>query len=1188
MNSPHRPSPLHPPRVPPGPAALVLLLVLIQADPARAAAPLHFNAPRDFVTCPLPSQIMPMDLDDDGDQDIVVACGQVTSGLQLQLFKNLGNGDYEFHSALSTPTTTESSVARWVAADFNGDGKQDLAKAYRSSALADTGKLNVYLRNGGFSFAQSTLDLDIPPGTICAGQLDGAGGADLVIADNRFPEVYSYLSEGGAAFTRSGPYATEDLSRDIDGDGTPDTQSDFHGVDCQISDLDGDGDGDLAYTNGFVRKLSASHGGGHVNNIVRLPNQGAGSLGPYQILRDQMGRELAAADMDGDGDRDIVTVGVSLAGPDGYTIIVLPNTGGGGFGPEQRFASGGGAGQIGRPRLADIDGDGDMDVGVPLRGPVSGNVNDHLADAWALLRNDGHGGLGQPELWPAGADIFDLEFANVDGMAGPEALSLAGDDARFAVYYNRSGQYLVPTAAKLDDPRAVTKGTTLVAVADVDVQNDGRQDLAIITNHSHLVADGPDTLVLLDGGSLSATRIDLSQRVPSRVLAGQLAGAAAKDFAVLFMGSNFITDSTPPGVGVLLGNNSFQPAPMKFTPLNATPEDFAALEVNGDGVMDMAVLRYRLAGELTAGVSILAMAGDGGLAPLAEITLGSNSPLSIDQRFPDALAAADMDGDGRKDLLAVTEGLFGSTYVRVLLNKGGGVFEAAGNEAVLSRRGALDAIAADVDGDGRADAVLAMGTDVFGNGSGTVVVLPNLGAGQLGGAVSYAIGGAPVQIVAAQIDGAKGLDLLAVDDLNNEVVLLLNDGSGGFSKQQRYLAGGGADGLAVAELNQDGYLDVAVINDNDVVDKHHGTVSLLAGRSLSPSYPLKVAVAGRGTVRDPRAGFSCAADCSRSYPEGADVTLSATPAAGYRFAGWAGDCAGAGPCTLSLTSAKAVTATFNAAPVEYALAVAKTGQGTVASVPAGIDCGAACKKNFVKGTAVALAATPASGYVFAGWQGACAGGGDCNLTMDSAKQVTAVFAGKLTQGGTAANLAGAAGSSQFFTIAVPANATALRIAINGGQGDADLYVRQGTLPTLNQWDCRPALPGNAETCVFPAPAAGNYYAMLYGRGAYAGVALTVSYAEKRFYALTVAARGQGSVASAPAGINCGADCGETYPADTRVQLKAVPAGGFSFVGWSGACNGPNPECAVSVDAAKSATANFAWLHKPAWKRALLK
>ncbi|HKI00991.1 MAG TPA: hypothetical protein VKK31_03340 [Thermoanaerobaculia bacterium] len=76
------------------------------------------------------------------------------------------------------------------------------------------------------------------------------------------------------------------------------------------------------------------------------------------------------------------------------------------------------------------------------------------------------------------------------------------------------------------------------------------------------------------------------------------------------------------------------------------------------------------------------------------------------------------------------------------------------------------------------------------------------------------------------------------------------------------------------------------------------------------------------------------------------------------------------------------------------------------------------------------------------------------------------------------------------------------------------------------------------------------------------------------FALTVskAGTGSGTVTSSPAGINCGADCSESYVSGTSVTLTAAAASGSTFAGWSG-----HADCAdgnVVMSAARSCTATF--------------
>ena len=99
--------------------------------------------------------------------------------------------------------------------------------------------------------------------------------------------------------------------------------------------------------------------------------------------------------------------------------------------------------------------------------------------------------------------------------------------------------------------------------------------------------------------------------------------------------------------------------------------------------------------------------------------------------------------------------------------------------------------------------------------------------------------------------------------------------------------------------------------------------------------------------------------------------------------------------------------------------------------------------------------------------------------------------------GTAGPLSGTSsfwGSSfQYFTVSVPANTCTLTVAMSGGTGDADLYVRFGANPTTSTYDCRPYLNGNNETCTFSNPQAGTWHIGINAFSNYSGVNLTVTH-----------------------------------------------------------------------------------------------
>ena len=68
-------------------------------------------------------------------------------------------------------------------------------------------------------------------------------------------------------------------------------------------------------------------------------------------------------------------------------------------------------------------------------------------------------------------------------------------------------------------------------------------------------------------------------------------------------------------------------------------------------------------------------------------------------------------------------------------------------------------------------------------------------------------------------------------------------------------------------------------------------------------------------------------------------------------------------------------------------------------------------------------------------------------------------------------------------------------------------------------------------------------------------------------------RGEGSVTSSPAGINCGGTCSAAYGTGTSVTLTATAAAGSQFAGWRGACLGEGA-CQVTVNAATHVSATF--------------
>jgi Divergent InlB B-repeat domain len=320
-------------------------------------------------------------------------------------------------------------------------------------------------------------------------------------------------------------------------------------------------------------------------------------------------------------------------------------------------------------------------------------------------------------------------------------------------------------------------------------------------------------------------------------------------------------------------------------------------------------------------------------------------------------------------------------------------------------------------------------------------------------------------------------------------------------------------------------------------------------------HQLTVSKSGSGTVTSNPSGINCGATCSALYDQGTQVTLSATPASGYRFSGWSGaGCSGTGSCVVTMDAAKSVTANFIP---QQQLTVSKNGSGTVTSSPSGINCGATCSALYDQGTTVTLSASPAAGWHFEGWSGeGCSGTGNCQVTMDAARNVTAAFAQDPPATHTLSVLRTGTGSGTV---------TSTPAGIDCGVDCSESYS-DGTAVTLTA-----------------APAAGSRFGGWSGSCTGSSTTCNVTMSAARSvtatfiaqHQLTVSTSGSGSVSSNPAGISCGGDCTQLYDQGTTVTLSASPAAGWHFDGWSGeGCSGTG-NCQVTMDAARNVTASFA-------------
>jgi hypothetical protein len=248
------------------------------------------------------------------------------------------------------------------------------------------------------------------------------------------------------------------------------------------------------------------------------------------------------------------------------------------------------------------------------------------------------------------------------------------------------------------------------------------------------------------------------------------------------------------------GDGTFQ-APVSYVAASGDtfPTALVAGDFNGDGKLDIAVTTENVLGP-AFNYQVMLGNGDGTFRPL--------TPGSLTY-FPNSLAVADINGDGKLDLLVTSDLDQGAPYdigggVSVLLGNGDATFQTP----ILydASNGYGDLVLGDFNGDGNLDFVAvqevagsngAIVSLVYaeGNGNGTFQTAQQIGLDQ-----SSSV------LVAADLNGDGKLDFVCAD--GNGAAVFLGNGNGTFQSPARYGAGLESFSVFVQDFNADGKLDL--------------------------------------------------------------------------------------------------------------------------------------------------------------------------------------------------------------------------------------------------------------------------------------------------------------------------------------------------------------------------------------------
>lgn len=678
------------------------------------------------------------DVNGDGKSDILVghqpgACGNSYSFPTIDVW--LSNGDGTLTLSNNTNSTINTSdLAGGTLADVNGDGKLDII------VVDDNNPANVFTMLGN---GDGTFNAPPPPVTL-SGQagnnvvfadLNADGLLDIVDTDYTSGQVTVYLATSAPPYYQSAaPYS-----------------STYNACALTVGDLTGDGKPEIVAANcmdsGNNITVYVNNQDGTFQPGVDYNGAVSGGTNSGPAVLDT--NAVTVADVNGDGKADIIATNMDS----GDVTILFGNGDGTVNVPTVGYATGGYVWNNYPPLqmpaiVADFNGDGFADIVVP----------DHLF-SFAYLRGYGDG------TFRASLDYY----APSSGYSWTYGIA-TGD-------FNNDGHpdFVIGNICSCTTPMGITVflsnpdgsmqpgmnfGTTsnFYYVAVADFNNDKNLDVVAIDNGTGLaqIFSGDGTGNFTPGTPFLT---DLTNDSPNGVFVGDFNKDGYPDLAI----------ANPNGgdIAILLndqtGNFVLQP-PIS---LNGNFVQGAGVaDLRGIGKLDL-VLPYQNIGK----VAVLLGNGDGSFAPEQDYNVGASEPTAV--------ALADLDGDGKLDI-AVTLGQGGGQDIAIATGIGDGTFNSFSapvpsslQDYTLSAPSPEYIQAADVDGDGKLDLVYSN------TNYSTVGVLFGMGNGTFFDPVEYPVGETNWGLVLADVNGDGAPDAVMASYYFAGITALLNNNGAG-------------------------------------------------------------------------------------------------------------------------------------------------------------------------------------------------------------------------------------------------------------------------------------------------------------------------------------------------------------------------------------------------------------------------
>jgi hypothetical protein len=659
-------------------------------------------------------------------------------------------------------------------ADFSGDGVQDLA-------VSAGGHLQLWRGLGGGRLVLANEVVLTNPHAIATGDLDNDGHSDLVVivADKNVNpgRLVPVLFNGKGGFQ-----ILFGMSQPCDNADAP----------VVLADFDGNGSLDAACppANGGDPLILYGDGKGGFGNGVPLP------------VANLVSGE-AAGDLNGDGKVDLAVIA------NGQLHLFL-SKGGQGFAPEVVY----GDTNQNSVTIADMSGDGKLDVATGSRskpewtffpGKGDGTLLAPLSYGTTLYDNTAVGagdfdGDGKVDLFasPGPSDLFlsrgkgmfadplsiaSSGFQGDSGHAGVVVGDLDGDQlsdvAMFGFGLDSVRIYLGRANTGVFAATPLPGGQSGRGGVLVDLNGDGKLDYA------HSSYFDQEVLVYLGngkGGFAAGVPHTIADPLGT-IVSADFDGDGHRDLAVV---------DDIHGVELLPGDGKGGFAAPVRTDV-APPDGIAAADFDGDGKADLVGCNSNdTRGPFMAGGPTLGM------------------PVMIDTGCaqPKSVVAGDFDGDGKQDAVFGDSALNGVAFVRGL---GDGTFAAPKAFSLGQNNRVLALAAGDIDGDGKRDLLAAIAQNP--NGANALYYLRGDGTGGFAAPVTYPTAVSPTSITLADFDADKRIDV-AVGHANGAVLVYANLGKGKLAAPVGFAAGSNSAQISAGDLDGDGKAEV--ISDDEI------------------------------------------------------------------------------------------------------------------------------------------------------------------------------------------------------------------------------------------------------------------------------------------------------------------------------------------------------------------------------------